>query len=168
MRKRTSSKTTQQPTTSEASSNALDGYWTGAHTTHRLRIHLVWVPKYRRRVLEEPIATRLTYLLRQACEINCWGIEELNIQPDHVHLLLQVSPKDSVMKVMQLLKGGTAKVLRAEFPGLVEYLWGDSFWSDGYFAETVGQTQEAILRAYIKNQGVPARYIAAKIRSGKS
>ena len=111
MRKRTSSKTTQQPTTSEASSNALDGYWTGAHTTHRLRFHLVWIPKYRRRVLEEPVATRLTHLLRQACEINCWGIEELNIQPDHVRLLLQVSPKDSMMKVMQLLKGGTAKVL---------------------------------------------------------
>ena len=140
-----------------------DGYWTGAHTKHRLRFHLVWVPKYRRRVLTEPVAARLGRLLRQACEVNGWGLPELNVQPDHVHLLIQVSPTDSIMNVVQFLKGGTSKVLRAEFPDLVEYLWGDSFWgdsfwSDGYFAESVGQTEEAVLRAYIQNQGLPRRY----------
>lgn len=75
------------------------------------------------------------------------------MQPDHVHLLLQVSPTDSVMSVMQSLKGGTARVLRAEFPELEEFLWGESFWSDGYFAESVGQAEEAVVRAYIRNQG---------------
>ena len=164
MRKWTTLKTTQQPTTPDV----LDGYWTSAHTTYRLRFHLVWVPKYRRRVLEEPVATRLTHLLRQACEVNRWGLEELNIQADHVHLLLQVSPKDSVMNVMQTLNGGTARFLRTEFPGLVEYLWGESFWSDGYFAETVCQTQEAILRAYIRNQGLPSRFATANKQNKQS
>ena len=164
MRKWTTLKTTQQPTTPDV----LDGYWTGAHTTHRLRFHLVWVPKYRRRVLEEPVATRLTHLLRQACEVNRWGLEELNIQADHVHLLLQVSTKDSVMNVMQTPNGGTARVLRTEFPGLVEYLWGESFWSDGYFAETVCQTQEAIHRAYIRNQGLPSRFATANKQNKQS
>ena len=98
-------------------------YWTGAHTKHRLRLHLVWVPKYRRRVLSEPVATRLGVLLRQACEINRWRLHELNVQPDHVHLLLQVSPTDSVMTVMNLLKGGTSRLLRTEFPDLEEYLY---------------------------------------------
>ena len=54
---------------------------------------------------------------------------------------------------MQVLKGGTARVLRLEFPELEEFLWGDSFWGDGYFAESVGQKEEAVLRAYIRNQG---------------
>ena len=82
-----------------------------------------------------------------------WGLHELSIQPDHVHLLLQVSPGDSVASVMQVLKGGTARVLRLEFPELEEFLWGDSFWGDGYFAGSVGQKEEAVLRAYIRNQG---------------
>ena len=128
------------------------GYWTGAHTTHRLRFHLVWVPKYRRRVLDAPVAARLTGLLRQACEVKAWGLVELNVQPDHVHLLLQVTPCDCIADVMQSLKGGTSRVLRVEFPHLEEFLWGESFWADGYFAETVGQQEEAVVRAYIRSQ----------------
>jgi len=131
------------------------GYWAGAHTRTRLRYHLVWIPKYRRRVLEGPVAARLDALLRQACEVNRWGLHELNVQPDHVHLLVQLPPTDCVSDVAGSLKGGTSRLLRSEFPDLEEYLWGDSFWGDGFFAETVGQTEEAVLRAYIQNQGLP-------------
>jgi len=136
---------------------ACGGYWSGAHTTHRLRLHLVWVPKYRRRVLDEPVAARLSELLRRACEVRAWGLVELNVQPDHVHLLLQVTPCDSVAGVMQSLKGGTARALRLEFPHLEEFLWGESFWADGYFAETVGQQQEAVVREYIRHQRASGR-----------
>ena len=129
------------------------GYWTGTHTLHRLRFHLVWTPKYRRRVLEGAVAARLTALLHEACEIKDWQIHELSVQPDHVHLLLQVSPTDSIFSVMQVLKGGTSGRLRTEFPHLEEFLWGKHFWGEGYFAETVGQKEEAVLRAYIRNQG---------------
>ena len=122
---------------------------------HRLRFHLVWTPKYRRSVLQEPVVSRLTALLRQACEVNEWGLHELSIQPDHVHLLLQVSPTDSIYSVLQTLKGGTSRLLRREFPELEEFLWRDSLWGDGYFAESVGQQEEAIVRAYIRNQGRP-------------
>jgi putative transposase len=146
-----------------------DGYWTGAHTKHRLRYHLVWVPKYRRRVLTEPIAARLVALLQQACDVNRWGLHEINVQLDHVHLLLQVPPDDSISGVVGSLKGGTSRVLRAEFPDLEEYLWGNSFWSDGYFwgnsfwsdgyfAESVGQAEEAVVRTYIQNQGLPKSF----------
>lgn len=131
------------------------GYWTGAHTLHRLRFHLVWTPKYRRRVLGETVATRLTELLHQACEVKEWQLHELSVQPDHVHLLVQVSPTDSISSVMQSLKGGTARALRLEFPELEEFLWGESFWGDGYFAESVGQQEEAVLRAYIRHQHLP-------------
>ena len=80
------------------------------------------------------------------------GLVELNVQPDHVHLLLQVTPCDCIADVTHSLKGGTARVLRKEFPELDEFLWGESFWSDGYFAESVGQQEEARVRDDIRNQ----------------
>ena len=131
------------------------GYQSGAHTTHRLRYHLVWIPKYRRRVLEGAVASRLQALFEQACEVNEWVLHELSIQPDHVHLLIQIPPKVSVSKVVNLLKGGSSRLLRLEFPELEEFLWGDSFWCDGFFAESVGQTEEAVIRRYIQEQGRP-------------
>ena len=71
---------------------------------------------------------------------------------DHVHMLIQIRPRESVSKVVQLLKGGSSRVLRAEIPKLEEFLWGDSFWADGYFAETVGKTNEEVIRKYIREQ----------------
>ena len=121
-------------------------YWSGAHSTHRLRYHLVWIPKYRKRVLTGALATRLQALLHEACEVNDWQLHELNIQPDHVHLLVQTHPHQSISRVLQKLKGGTSRVLRSEFPDLVEFLWGKSFWASGYFAESVGTTEEAVIR----------------------
>lgn len=107
-------------------------YWSGAHSKHRLRYHLVFVPKYRKRVLQGAVALRLKELIEQACEVNRWKVHELSIQSDHVHLLIQCHPKDSVAKVMQMIKGGSSHVLRKEFPKLQEFLWGDNFWADGY------------------------------------
>lgn len=127
-------------------------YSVGAHTTHRLKYHLVWIPKYRKRVLRGPLARQLYELLRQCAEMNQWTIEELNVQVDHVHLLVQLPPKEAVAHAMQLMKGGTSKVIRQEFPELEEFLWGDSLWADGYFAESVGQVTESRIKAYIQNQ----------------
>jgi len=97
-----------------------------------LRYHLVWIPKYHKRILKGPVAVRLEALLRQACELNGWEAQELAIQPDHVHLLVQVQARYSVSAVMKLLKGGTSRVVRAEFTELDEFLWGDQFWADGF------------------------------------
>jgi len=127
-------------------------YWSGAHTRHRLLVHLVWIPKYRRRVLEGAVAARLEALLRQGAEVNQWHIQELAIQPDHVHLLLQMHPRESIASVVKTLKGGTSHVLRGEYPELEEFLWGKSFWSDGYFAETIGRVNEAVVSQYIRRQ----------------
>jgi putative transposase len=130
-------------------------YWTGAHTTQRLRFHLVLVPKYRKRVLTGALAARLEELLYQACEVNGWELHELSILPDPVHLLVQFTPKESVASVVQRLKGGTSRQIRLEFPDLVEFLWGASLWAAGYFAETVGKVDEATLRSYIREQPMP-------------
>ena len=76
----------------------------------------------------------------------------MSIQDDHVHLLIQLQPNSSVAETVRVLKGGTSKVIRKEFPSLKEFLWGDSFWADGYFAETVGSVDEDAIRKYIKEQ----------------
>ena len=127
-------------------------YWPGAHTTHKLRYHLVFVSKYRKRVLQGEVAVRLEALLRQACTVNRWNLEEIAIHPDHVHLLVQVQLKYSVSSVVNVLKGGTSRVLRLDFHDLEEHLWGDSFWADGYFAASVGVVEGLVVTQYIRAQ----------------
>ncbi|MCL5977003.1 MAG: IS200/IS605 family transposase [Nitrospirae bacterium] len=127
-------------------------YLTGAHTKHRLQVHLVWIPKYRRRVIRGKIAIRLRQLLHEACRMNRWHISEMSIQTDHIHMIVQVNPSDSISGVVQMMKGGTSRAIRKEFPELEEFLWGDSFWADGYFAESVGHVNEEIVKRYIREQ----------------
>lgn len=127
-------------------------YWSGAHTKHRIMIHIVWIPKYRKRILRGKLAKRIEALVRQCAEVNRWEIHELNIQPDHVHILVQLPPSISISKAVQYFKGGSSKVIREEFPELEECLWGDSFWADGFFCESVGKVDEETIRNYIKNQ----------------
>jgi putative transposase len=125
-------------------------YWSGGHTKHRLLYHLVWIPKYRRRVLHGKVAVRVRHSLYEACKVNWWWIEEVKVLPDHVHVLIQVQPTDTVAEVVRKLKGGTSYLLRREFPELEEFIWGESFWADGYFAETVGGQSFAAVKRYIK------------------
>ncbi len=74
----------------------MNKYWSGAHTKHRLMYHIVWIPKYRKRILKGKIAERIKELLLQCAEINGWEVDELNVQPDHVHLLIQLKPSKSI------------------------------------------------------------------------
>lgn len=114
--------------------------------------YLVWIPKYRKKILTGEVKDRLEVLFRQCAEINEWTIEELNIQEDHVHMLIGLKPSISVSRAVQFLKGCSSRVIRKEYPELEEFLWGDSFWSDGYFAETVERVSEDKIRNYIQNQ----------------
>ena len=127
-------------------------YWTGAHTKHKIMYHIVWLPKYRKRVLKGKLAERIESLLRECAEINAWQVVELNIQPDHIHMLIQLRPNISVSKAVQLFKGKSSRIIRKEFPGLIEFYWGDSFWVDGFFVETVGQVSLDKIKEYIKAQ----------------
>ena len=100
----------------------------------------------------EPIKTRLGQLFRQCADVNQFDILELAIQPDHVHLLLSAKPRYSPADIMQLIKGGSSKLIREEHPELEEFLWGDSFWADGYFVSTHSVVSESTVRNYIKAQ----------------
>jgi len=116
--------------------------------------HIVWIPKYRKRILKDAIASRIQEMLEECAEVNGWHIDELNIQQDHVHMLIQLKPDISVSKVVQLFKGKSSYLIRKEFPELAEFYWGkaESFWADGFFVETVGQVSEERIKEYIRNQ----------------
>ena len=127
-------------------------YWSGAHTKYRLMIHIVWIPKYRKRILRGALAERIKELLQECADVNRWNIEELNIQPDHVHIVVQFRPDVSVSKMVQLFKCKSSRRVRQEFPELEEFYWGDSFWGDGFFAETTGKVDLDVIKSYVKNQ----------------
>ena len=114
--------------------------------------HIVWIPKYRKRVLKGVLAERIKELLLQCAEINRWEVHEMNVQIDHIHVILQLDTRTSVAWAVQMFKGGSSKKIREEFPELEEFLWGDSLWSDGYFAETVGRVDEEVIKRYVRNQ----------------
>lgn len=80
-------------------------YWTGAHTKHRLKVHLVFIPKYRKRVLRGELVQTIKTLFYEAAEVNNWNIEELAIEPDHIHMLLQYKPNKSISEIVQIFKG---------------------------------------------------------------
>lgn len=82
--------------------------------------------------------------------MNRWYIHECAILPDHVHMIIQIPPTETVARAVQILKGGSARVIRQEFPELEEFLRGDSLWADGYFSETVGRASESTMRAYVR------------------
>ncbi len=127
-------------------------YWKGAHTKHKVMYHIVWIPKYRKRVLQGVIADRIKELIIECADVNRWRVDEINVQPDHVHILVQLRPDVSISKSVQLIKGKSSRIIRKEFPELEEFYWGDSFWCEGFFVETVGHLNIEMIQEYIKNQ----------------
>ncbi|HOX29761.1 MAG TPA: IS200/IS605 family transposase [Candidatus Paceibacterota bacterium] len=127
-------------------------FWKGAHSFHRLTYHIVCAPKYRNRILQGKLALRLRELLFQCAETNRWFVHDVEAMPDHLHMLIQLPANVTPAKAVNFFKGGSSKVLRKEFPELQEFLWGDSFWQDGYFVESVGRLNEKAMREYLKNQ----------------
>ena len=114
------------------------------------RYHVVFCPKYRRKVLTPPIDERLKIILAE--QIERWGQEliELEVMPDHVHLLVGCDPQFGIHRLVKLLKGYSSHALRAEFPALKRRL--PSLWTNSYFAATVGGVTLETLKRYVENQ----------------
>lgn len=122
---------------------------TGAHTRYDIQYHIVWITKYRRRVLNGKIAERLKVLLIQGCSARNIVIIKGTVMPDHVHLLISAPPSLSVAQIMQYLKGRSSKKLQEEFRGLRKQFWGQHMWATGYFCRTVGTVTDEIIKDYI-------------------
>jgi len=115
-----------------------------------LGLHLVWCPKYRRRVLGGRVAARCDELLEQIAGERGWEIVAKEVMPDHVHLFVRVGPTDAPAQVVRAFKGRTARALRAEFPYLRRF--AKVLWSPSYFAASVGYVSELTVRRYIEHQ----------------
>ena len=123
-----------------------------SHTVYHCNFHIVFVPKYRFRVLEGKIQEFVEKKIRQISEWNQVEIEELSVQIDHVHMLVSIPPKLSVSNYVGIIKGKTAITLFEKKRYLREKpYWGNHFWARGYFVSTVG-IDENLIKRYIQHQ----------------
>ena len=123
-----------------------------SHVVYYHVYHIVWTPKYRFRLLSSPLKEFIEDQIRKLCEWKRVEILEMNIQPDHVHVVLSVPPKLSISNLMGILKGKTAIKIFKSYPGLKNKpYWGNHFWARGYCSSTVGLDEDKI-RKYVKYQ----------------
>ena len=125
-------------------------YKNNNNVTYSCKYHVVWCPKYRRKVLNGAIADRLLELIKQAAESRNIEIIEYEVMPDHVHLLIEVDPQYGIHKAIKNIKGYTSRMLRLEFPELKRRL--PTLWTNSYFVCTVGGAPLEVIKKYIQNQ----------------
>lgn len=125
-------------------------YKSNRNVVYSCKYHVVWCPKYRRKVLVNGVDIRLKELIESiATEIQV-DIIEMEIMPDHVHILLEVDPQFGIHKAVKNIKGKTSRILRQEFPWLRSRI--PTLWTNSYFCSTVGGAPLSIIKQYIENQ----------------
>lgn len=127
-------------------------YRLGAHTKSDLKIHVVWIPKYRKAILTGDVALRVRELVRQIAAEHELEIISGKVARDHVHVFLSYRPTQKVSQIMQWLKGTSSRVLLQEFPRLRKQFWGRHFWARGYLAVSSGNLTDEMIQEYIDEQ----------------
>ena len=131
-------------------------YRTGAHTKTDLKVHLVWIPKYRKKVLSGEVAQRTRDILRQIAMEHELDIISGKVAIDHVHMFVGYRPTQNVSKIMQWLKGISSRVLLSEFSHLKKQFWGRHLWARGYLAVSSGNITDEVIQKYIEaREGEP-------------
>jgi len=128
-------------------------YKSGSHIISDIKIHFVWITKYRYKVIKGQVAVRLRDLLKQGCDAKGLKIIKGNVGTDHVHMLLSCPTNLSPSQIMQYLKGRSSHLIQEEFPEIKKRYWGQHMWARGYFCGTVGQVDQETIKRYIENQG---------------
>ena len=122
-----------------------------AHTSWNCKYHIVFAPKYRRKIFYNEYKVEIGKILRELCEWKNVNIIEAEVCPDHVHMLVEIPPKMSVAGFVGYLKGKSSLIIHQRH-GNLKYKYGNrSFWCRGYYVDTVGQNKKAIAE-YIRNQ----------------
>ena len=127
-------------------------YRYGAHTKTDLKVHLVWIPKYRKRVLTGDVAVRVRDILRQIAMEHELEIITGKVSGGHVHMFISYRPSQDISKIVQWLKGISSRVLLQEFPHLKKKFWGRHFWARGYLAVSSGTITDEMIQTYIEEQ----------------
>jgi putative transposase len=125
-------------------------YKSNRNIVYSCKYHIIWCPKYRRPVLKDGVDGRLREILHQTAEELQAEMIELEIMPDHVHLLCEVDPQFGIHKLVKRLKGRSSRLLRQEFPRLKSRL--PTLWTNSYFVATVGGAPLAVIKQYIEQQ----------------
>jgi putative transposase len=136
----------------------------GRGYVYRLEYHIIWCVKYRYNVLEGEIAERLKVLISDLGKQHGFGIESLEVMPDHVHVLVSATPQHFIPDMVKALKGATGRRILLEFPVLKKRLWGRAspegadlpknghLWSPSYFVATVSEVTREMVQRYIETQ----------------
>lgn len=127
-------------------------YKLGAHTKTDLKVHLIWIPKYRKRVLMGPVAIRARDLLRQIALEHEIEIISGKVSIDHIHMFISYHPTQHISKIVQWLKGISSRMLLSEFPHLKKQFWGKHLWARGYLAVSSGNITDEMIQQYIEEQ----------------
>ena len=127
-------------------------YRRSAHAVFDLKYHVVWITKYRYKILKGRMAERARDLIRQTCQARGVMIVRGAVSPDHIHMLVSAPPELAPAKMVQYIKGRSSRRLQEEFPELRKRYWGQHLWARGYFCATVGAVDEKTIREYIENQ----------------
>lgn len=125
-------------------------YKSNQNIVYSCKYHIIWCPKYRRKVLVDEVAVRLKELIEKIAQELKVDIIEVETDKDHVHILAEVEPQFGVNQFIRKLKGKTSRILRDEFPHLRKRL--PTLWTNSYFVSTVGGAPLEVIKQYIENQ----------------
>jgi putative transposase len=126
-------------------------YRKSSHSKFNLNVHLIWVTKYRYKVIAGQLLYRLRELLRQTCDSMKIEVIRGHVSSDHIHMFISYPPHLSVTEIVKSLKGRSSRRLQEEFPDLGKRYWGQHFWAIGYAAFSAGEITEDMIKEYIKN-----------------
>ena len=123
------------------------------HAVYDLKYHLVWIPKYRKQILDKEISDYIKAIFNMIAERYEFRIDTMEVMEDHVHVFIEVPPRYSPARVVQVMKSISAREVFRKFPDLRKQLWAGELWNDGYFVRSVGDKVTAdIIRRYIEYQ----------------
>lgn len=125
-------------------------YKSNSNVVYSCKYHVVWTPKYRRSVLINGVDERLKTIIKEVTIETSSEVIELEIMPDHVHLLVEVDPQFGIHHLVKLMKGRSSNLLRTEFPWLKKKL--PCLWTNSYFVSTVGGAPLEVIKQYIEQQ----------------
>lgn len=125
-------------------------YKSNRNVVYSCKYHVVWCSKYRRKVLTGEIEARLKELIVETAKGTNADVIEMEVMPDHVHLLIEVDPQYGINKAVRHIKGVSSHALRSEFPSLKSRL--PTLWTNSYFVSTVGGAPLSAIKQYIENQ----------------
>ena len=130
----------------------MQNYRKTSHTTYDCKYHIVWITKYRKKVLGGEVGKRVRELVREICKRHDVEILRGHVSKDHVHLFVSVPPHLAISKLVQYLKGKSSYKLMQENKQISRLFWGRHLWARGYFVATSGNITDEIIMEYIKNQ----------------